>query len=302
MGQREHGAPAGDVPRAAGKCSFWNTDTTVQYMKPREEAPEETASLESLRRLRLLALLHDVVRDLGQAGAAKELGIDRKTLWRSMAVGKLTPRLSDALERLLLSRNVSAGDLLRDRVEGLDRRIAALKEAVAAIEAEERGSRDGVAEQARAVEGRLAALESRRAGQGAASPAPVDGERQAAGRTHDRRHPQLVTVDPEPGEDRVYGEATPLIVEWRRVRTDRLEARDRLSRARTEERMRELEITMIREFRLTLPPETRPWDDRARTDAVHLRTQALERVRGERIRAQWQRRVRRIVTLGLWWR
>ena len=273
---------------------------------------EQTASLESVQDVRLLALLHDLVEEDGRKGAAAALGVHRKTVAACMDTGTLSGRMRDALERFLRARHRegAAEPEVGDAEGSLEERVDALEEALrdcreellAAIEAEERGSRDGVAEQARAVEGRLAALESHRAGRGAASPAPVDDERQAAGRAHDRRHPELVTVDPEPGEEQVYGEATPLIVEWRRVRTDRLEARDRLARAGAEERMRELEIAMIGEFRLTLPPETHPWDDRARTDAVHLRTQALERVRGERIRAQWQRWVRRIVTLGLWQR
>ena len=273
---------------------------------------EQTASLESVQDVRLLALLHDLVEEDGRKGAAAALGVHRKTVAACVDTGTLSGRMRDALERFLRARDRegTAEPEAGDAEGSLEERVGALEEALrdcreellATAEAEGRRLGDGVAEQARAVEGRLAALESRRAERGAASPAPVDGERQAAGRAHDRRHPQLVTVDPEPGEEGVYGEATPLIVDWRRVRTDRLEARDRLSRARTEERMRELEITMIGEFRLTLPPETHPWDDRARTDAVHLRTQALERVRGERIRAQRRRWVRRIVTLGLWWR
>ena len=33
-----------------------------------------------------------------------------------------------------------------------------------------------------------------------------------------RPYRDLVTMEPEPGEEQVYGDATPLIVEWRRVR------------------------------------------------------------------------------------
>ena len=46
-----------------------------------------------------------------------------------------------------------------------------------------------------------------------------------------RPYRDLVTLEPEPGEEQVYGEATPLIVEWRRVRVEFLDAGDGLSRA-----------------------------------------------------------------------
>ena len=53
----------------------------------------EAPSLESLRELRLAALLSDVVDELGWVRTAEKLGVDRKTLWRSRTTGRLTPRL-----------------------------------------------------------------------------------------------------------------------------------------------------------------------------------------------------------------
>ena len=53
-------------------------------MTGRPGKPEDgTPSIESLSGLRLRALLNDLLRDLGPVKAAAELGIDRKTLWRS---------------------------------------------------------------------------------------------------------------------------------------------------------------------------------------------------------------------------
>ena len=65
---------------------------------------------------------------------------------------------------------------------------------------------------------------------------------------------------PEPGEERVYGDPTPLIVEWRRPSAEYMNAGDTLSRAIAEERLRELEIELIDDRKLTLPPFTYPWD------------------------------------------
>ena len=48
----------------------------------------ETSGIEvDLHRVRLMALLNELVREHGQRGAAEVLGGDRKTLWRSMECG-----------------------------------------------------------------------------------------------------------------------------------------------------------------------------------------------------------------------
>ena len=75
---------------------------------------------------------------------------------------------------------------------------------------------------------------------------------------------------------------------------------DRVERAMAEERMRALEIELIETHALTLPPATYPWTDGDRRTEVRLRRMTVERVRGERIRAQWRRRLRRWLTLGRW--
>ena len=65
---------------------------------------------------------------------------------------------------------------------------------------------------------------------------------------------------------------------------------------RDEERLRELEIALIGEHELALPPERFRWDAVTRRAQLHWRERTLQRVRGERRRAQW----RRLLTLGLW--
>ena len=108
-----------------------------------------------------------------------------------------------------------------------------------------------------------------------------------------RPYPQLVTQEAEPDEDLVYGNATPVIVEWRRVRGEFLGAGDRLSKAIAEERMRELEIEMIGKRDLRLPPATYPWDWSDGRDEVWRRRRSLEEARVKRNRALLHRRLRR---------
>ncbi len=270
---------------------------------------DATPSLESLHQVRLTALLHDLVDDRGRMEAAEALRVNYKTLATAIESGRLTRRLSDALERLLLAREVEASVALRERVRTLEGRMEAEEEALrgcreellATIEAGDKRLEEEAVQRKRAVEGRLAALESHRAGAEAASSAGVESGRQVRRAAYDRRrHPALVTGEPEPGEEEVYGEATPLVVEWRRVSAERARAGDKLGEAMAEERMRELEIEMIGEFGLTLPPAAQPWDDSDRRDRVYSLTETLGRVRRERVRAQWRRWVRRVLTLGLW--
>ena len=59
-----------------------------------------TRSVEDVHHLRLMALLKDMVRELGPVEAAEALGIDRKTVWRGLSKGRLSPRLADSLAAL----------------------------------------------------------------------------------------------------------------------------------------------------------------------------------------------------------
>ena len=83
-------------------------------------------------------------------------------------------------------------------------------------------------------------------------------------------------------------------------RDTRPRARECLAWLMDEERLRELEIALVGEHGLTMPPDTDPWDSLSRRTQVRWRTQTLERVRRERVLAQIRRWVRRILTLGLW--
>ena len=87
--------------------------------------------------------------------------------------------------------------------------------------------------------------------------------------------PELVTKEPAPDDEEVYGEAWPLIEEWRRLREGHPNEGKGLSWLRTEERVRELEVTMLVQHGLTLPPETEPLRGLDRSSQLNWRKATL---------------------------
>lgn len=282
-------------------------------MNGEEPYPEESRSLDSLRHLRLMALLGDMIDEEGKVKTAETLGVNYRTLVRAVEPGSLTGRMSDALERILLSGGGSAEarqreetGALRREVEALDRRLGALeKEMRVGLEAAGGGVeilREEHVRELRQLGRRLAQLEARqsvRGIQGASEAAPAEAEKPAA-KPAWRPYRDLVTLEPEPGEEQVYGDAAPLIVQWRQARAEFLGAKDKLSKAVTEERLRELEIELIDKHELTLPPAAYPWDRFDRRDEVRSRRQTVREVRADRARALARLWLRRVLTLGLW--
>ena len=236
---------------------------------------------EGEREQELLANLRDLIDEAGQGGAARQLGVDRKTLWRVLDSGRLTPLVTEALERRganpEAARRRGRLDALERTTKALDRDVEGLDEAVEALRDEFRTLADLQAEALRAWERRLAAVESqqagaaapatepRGAGRGDGAPSSLQGlVQQVIGheqvpRPH-RDHPEVVTLRAEAGEELVYGEAAPVIVEWRRQRIAHLDkGASGVEHARAWVRMCELELLLIGEYGLTLPPDTDPW-------------------------------------------
>ena len=281
-------------------------EAEVDAMEQADEWSGEAPSLESLRDMRLTALLNDVMDELGQVKAAQELGVDRKTLWRCRTTGQLTARLSDALERLLLSKDLSEAMRHGKRIEGLAERVSALEEELRGrIEngvGKVKALREEHARAMRHVERRLVALESGR--RGSEPPSPTAPEPDSKRRyVPPRTYPQLVTRDAEEGEERVYGDAAPVIVEWRQARDvfqGAAKTGTTLEMKEAQERMLELEIAIIERHELTLPPASYPWDKFDRRDELWERNRDLNRVRVERNRALLRMWLRRVLTCGIW--
>ena len=119
-----------------------------------------------------------------------------------------------------------------------------------------------------------------------------------------RPYPQLITWEPEEGEERYYGEATPLIIEWREVRARMLEF-DRGGRwipyLEAQQQVLELELVLIETHELTLPPFTYPWDRLDRRDHLRRKRAVLGDVAWLLLKARARRWARRVLTFGLWW-
>ena len=276
-------------------------------MNGAELYPGSSRSLDSLRHMRLLALLRDMIDDGGKVKAAKALGVNYRTVSKAVGSGTLTDRMSDALERHLLLGGGSAAAQQRDRVDALVERVSALERelrgGLEAVVGEVKAFREEHARSMRHVERRLVRLEA--GGHGSVTPSPTGAETEPTKRRYvrPRTYPQLVTPEAEPDEDLVYGDAAPVIVEWRRVRAEflkTLKTGATLDRTEVQEPMLETEIALVGEHELTLPPASFPWDEFDRRDKVWERTQDLKRVRAERNRALLRRWLRRVLTFGLW--
>ncbi len=270
-------------------------------------APSEDGRSEDER---LVVLLRDLVGGDRKMKTAAYLGVSYRTLDRALETGVLRSRIRDALKRRMLEEGGEAGLRHRARVEALEHRAGALEERVAALEqaqeaAQEstgkavgelaRGLEDGTAT-VEALAGRLARLEQRQAlrdhgggpaGNGAREPFP-------AGRG-------VVTAEPHPGEAESYGAGMELVEEWRSLVRRRGEG-SQAEQAQRRERVMELEIALIGEHGLALPPNTEPLHPSERERYLGWRRRELADLRGGRRRRVALRWLRRILTLGLWWR
>ena len=270
-----------------------------------------TPSIESLRELRLRALLNDLVNDLGPGKLAEQLGVDRKTFWRWQRAVELPPRLAEVLERLLLERAVAAMEAEAQRGRALEERVAGLEgqlQRVLALVGNGNGGGDvdGVLVEAlreeqaqglRRLERRVARLE---AGQGATDAAVSPGGSGASRARSQRRYADLVAREPADDDEAVYGDAWPLIGEWRALWAVHSPMGKGLAWAVRRERILELEVAMLEEHGLTLPPETAPLRGLDRREQLSWRQRELAGVRRRRARLELLRWVRRALTLGLW--
>ncbi len=280
-------------------------------MNEGHQNPVEVPERDSVPELRLMALLHNLVLKHGRMEASEVLGVNYKTLAACMETGRLSGRMADALERLLMAGEAPAAIRDRERMHALEHRVNALesellgglKENRQAIGAGMRRLSDEWARATAGIERRLDRWEAQWGGwtgdeiggaidEAAAGPPPPS--------LTDPSKKGVVYADALPGEAAVYGPAMPAIREWRRLRRDHPDGGRGLEWISVEARLLELEILMLGELGLTLPPETEPVRGFRRTDQVAWRRRALDGALRERAKQGRIRLALRALTLGLW--
>ena len=117
-----------------------------------------------------------------------------------------------------------------------------------------------------------------------------------------RRYPDLVTKDPAEDDEEVFGDAWPLVEQWRTLWDGHPAVGRGLAWVSRRELILALEVAMLEEHGLTLPPETEPLKGLDRGAQLNWRKKALVDIRRRRSRLVWLHRLRRALTLGLWWR
>ena len=109
----------------------------------------------------------------------------------------------------------------------------------------------------------------------------------------------VVTLEEQPYEEHAFGPAATLVAEWRELRAEVESAGSRVERVQAGVRRWEMETAMLRDFGLTLPPETQPLDHTRREDHLRWRLEALAEARRELRKARCVRLLRKVLTLGV---
>ena len=163
-----------------------------------------------------------------------------------------------------------------------------------------------------AVEGETGALkrsdgQGTGAGHAGAGPLPVGSGRlggRCVGHGQDppprlrREYPDLVTLEPPEDDEEVFGEMWPMIVEWRGLKDVHPNDGKGLDWLAAEERLQVVELALLEDHGMTLPPEKRPLRGFDRDGQVNWRQTALFDTR----RAIRKRELLNRLSFGLLWR
>ena len=271
---------------------------------------DRSKSIEDLHHLRLMALLDELVRDKGARKAAADLDVDHRTLAASLESGRLTRRMRVALDRALLAGGGSPAREQQERNDELAERLERVEvvgrdagQGLAAVGDEVKALRDEHGQALQRVESRLAKVEG---GGGDAGEEEEEGEPGPAGSTSQRKtrlrreFPELATLEPTEDDEDVFGDAWPLIQEWRGLKETHPNRGRGLEWLLEKERLLEVELALLEAHGLTLPPETYPLRGLDRGAQVNWRQKALvdtQRARQKREILLW---LRRVLSLGRW--
>ncbi|MYD93778.1 MAG: hypothetical protein F4Y02_08810 [Chloroflexi bacterium] len=281
-------------------------------MKTTEHGIEDSRDVENMYHMRLMTLLQELVRERGYKGAARVLEIDQRTVAESAKTGRLSRRTREALERALQEGVGSAAARQRERNDKLEERVEALESEVEALGKE-------VRRRLSKVEGAVDALGrdddvwakttgAGHAGAGHSRQGAAEGEDGAPERegspapkaSMQREYPELVTLEPADDDGEVFGEAWPLIAEWRELKESHPNEGKGLEWLAGRERLLEVELELLEGHGMTLPPEKQPLHGLDRSGQVSWRRKALFDARRARARSEIVTWVWRALTLR-WW-
>ncbi len=278
---------------------------------------ERSKSIEDLHHLRLMALLDELVRDKGARKAAADLDVDHRTLAASLESGRLTRRMRVALDRALLAGGGSPAreqqarnDELAERLEQVEVVGQDAGKGLAAVGDEVKALRNEYTRDLQRVESRLAKVEGGGGDAGEEEGESGDGgtpNRESSGGTQPKRKtklrrefPELATLEPAEDDQDVFGDAWALVQEWRELKETHPNRGRGLEWLLEKERLLEVELALLEEHGLTLPPETYPLRGLDRGAQVNWRHKALvdtQRARKKREILLW---LRRVLSLGMW--
>ena len=278
-------------------------------MKTTEHGIEDSKDVENVYHMRLMALLKELVRDKGFKGAARVLELDQRTVAESAKTGQLSRRVRQALERALQEGVGSAAARQRERNDRLENRVEALEKGHEALEKGHDELGKEVRSRVAAVEGQVASLRrdgAQGTGAGHAGAGPSQAEAGASGMGRKapprprlrREYPDLVTLEPAEDDEEVFGDAWPMIVEWRGLKDVHPNEGKGLDWLRTEEHFLALELALLEDHGMTLPPARFPLRGFDRNGQLNWRQTALFDTR----RAIRKRELLNRLSFGLLWR
>ena len=281
-------------------------------MNSRQPGIGKSRQVEDVKRLQLLTLLDEMVRNKGVMRAAGELNVDRRTLNVALQNGHLSRRMRGALEKALLegggspaAQQRARNDELSGWVETVEVQVKAVGEnadqGLDAVRDEVQALRNDYSRDLQRVESRLARVEG---GGGSAEVDAGDGEtgggRSAVRPRQRREFPELATLEPADDDEDVFSGAWALVQEWRKLKESHPSRGKGLEWLREEERLLAVELALLEEHGLTLPPETYPLRGLDRGAQVNWRQKALVDTQQARKKREMLYRVRRLFSPWMW--
>ena len=115
-----------------------------------------------------------------------------------------------------------------------------------------------------------------------------------------REYPELVTLEPDEDDQDVFGDAWPLIQEWRGLKETHPNEGRGLTWLCTEERFLAVELALLEDHGMTLPPARFPLRGFDRNGQTGWRRKALDDTRRALRRRMLLAWAGQVLTLGRW--